>query len=194
MTVDDSFFNKNEEIYRRGDLSTVRREILAVKDDEWIKDLLRRGAYGTLATEAGGQPFLNTHNYVYDEAENCLYLHRNKVGRTSANLLHNPRICYTVVEMGRMYAGEKACEFGVEYRSVVIFGTAEIVDDGKEACKALQMLVEKYAPHLKPGVDYKPVTPDCAHSAAVYKVKIEQWSGKMRAVAEDHPRAYDYVE
>ena len=109
---------------------------------------------------AGAQPFINVHNYVYSEAGHCLYFHRNPVGRTSANLELNPQVCYNVVEMGRMYGGKNALEFGVEYRSVVIFGTARRVEL-EEAAHALRLLMEKYAPHLEFGVDYTAFKPQC---------------------------------
>jgi len=181
----------NEAIYQSMEFNKVRRTELAVTDDGWIKDLLKRGAFGVLGTTCGDQPFLNPNSYVYDEAENCIYIHRNKIGRTSANLEHNPRVCYTVVEMGRIYGGPDPMDFGVEYRSVVLFGTAERVGY-EESKKALCMLLAKYAPHLQYGVDYQPMKPTCPRSAAVYKIKIEQWSGKMKEVAPDHPGAFDY--
>ena len=191
MTKQEAVSQKNEEIYASGDYARMRRLERLVTDDAWIKDLLRRGAVGVLATAAEDQPFLNTHNYVYDEAGHCIYFHRSPVGRTSANLERNPRVCYTVFEMGRMLSAADARKFSVEYRSVMIFGRAERVGR-EEAMHALQMLFDKYAPHLKPGVDYRPVTPECPESAAVYKIHIEQLSGKKNEVADDQPGAYRY--
>jgi uncharacterized protein len=184
---------KNNAIYEDAEINRVRCKEMAVIDEDWIKALLRSGAFGTIATSAGEQPFLNTHNYVYDETQNCLYFHRNPVGRTSANLERNPRVCYQVVEMGRMYGGSRALDFGVEYRSVVIFGIAHRVDP-EEAAYALQLLMQKYASHLKFGVDYQAFEPQCPKAAAVYRVDIERWSGKKKEVPADHPGAYDYYQ
>lgn len=184
---------KNDEIFASPEINRVRRQALAVGDEAWIKALLHRGAFGTLATVAGDQPFLNTHTFVYDEANHCIYFHRDPVGRTSANLTHNSRVCYTVVEMGRMYSGPDAMDFGVEYCSVVIFGTARQVAL-EEAAYALRLLMEKYAPHLKFGVDYIAFKPECPMAAAVYRVDIERWSGKKKEVAPDHPGAYNFLD
>lgn len=185
---DELIASKNEEIFTDPQLNQVRREQRAVADDSWIKALLRGGAFGTLATAAGEQPFLNAHNYVYDEAQNCLYFHRSPVGRTSANLEHNPRVCYQVVEMGRMYVSSEPLNFSVEYRSVIVFGSAHRVGE-EEASRALRLLLVKYAPHLEFGVDYPASAAQCP-TAAVYRVDIESWSGKVNEVAADHPGAY----
>ena len=191
MPTHEQTTRKNEEIYTNPQLNQVRREQRAIEDDGWIKALLRGGAYGTLATTAGEQPFLNPHNYVYDETQNCVYFHRSTTGRTSANLEHNPRVCYQVVEMGRMYVSHDPLNFSVEYRSVIIFGTARRVEP-EEASRALRLLLEKYVPHLQFGVDYPASAAQCP-SAAVYRVDIESWSGKRNEAPADHPGAYAYT-
>jgi len=192
MIKEDEVSQQNEAIYASQDYTRVRYERRVVTDEAWMKDLLRRGAVGVLATQAGDQPFLNTHNYVYDEAGHCIYFHRSPVGRTSANLAHNPRVCYTVFEMGRLYAHPETQNFSVEYRSVVIFGTAERVGQ-EEAARALQMIVDKYAPRPESGEAGRPLEMPCSETVAVYKIRIEQWSGKKNEFAADRPGAYDYA-
>jgi hypothetical protein len=184
---------ENSKILGDPNIEHVRRKTAAVNDEAWIKSLLKRGAFGSIATAAGEQPFLNAHSFVYDEERHCIYFHRDPIGRTSANLERNPKVCYQVVEMGRNYAGKDALDFGVEYRSVVIFGRARRVDS-EEAAYALRLLMEKYAPHLIFGVDYTPFKENCTNAAAVYKVEIERWSGKKNEVAGDHPGAYWFQE
>ena len=187
----DDVSQQNEAIYASQDYTRVRYKKRVVTDEAWMKDLLRRGAVGVLATAAGDQPFLNTHNYVYDEAAHCIYFHRSPVGRTSANLAHNPRVCYTVFEMGRLYAQAETHDFSVEYRSVVIFGRAQQVGP-EEAVRALQMLVDKYAPHLKSGEADRVHMMECTKTAAVYKIEIDHWSGKKNEFAADRPDTYEY--
>ena len=181
---DTSIGNSAKNLTNKG-LTEMRRKDRQVTDEAWMKALLHRGAFGTLGTCRDGQPFLNTNNYVYDEPGHAIYFHRAKTGRTSENLAHNPRVCYTVSEMGRILPSDKAIDFGVEFRSVVIFGTAELVEDEGEKARVLQMLLSKHAPHLKPGTDYRPPQPDEIKRTAVYKIPIEQWSGKQEEKGDD---------
>ena len=53
-----------------------------------------------------------------------------------------------------------------------------------------RLLLDKYAPHLKPGIDYRPTTDEELHRTAVYRIDIETWSGKQKEVAEDFPGAF----
>lgn len=189
--IQNEIDRKNATIIAANDYTAVRRKVHEVTDPAWIKAVLHEGAFGMLATSHADQPFLNANNYVYDEAANVIYFHRSKVGRTSATLAQNPRVCYSVSEMGQLYSGASAMNFGVAYRSVIIFGTAALVDDQAEVQRALQMLMDKYAPHLTPGVDYENFTPRDAAATAVYKITIEQWSGKQRDLPADK-LTYDF--
>lgn len=87
--------------------------------------------------------------------------------------------------MGRLLPAPEALEFSVEYAGVVTFGTGRVVEEQDEARTALQMLLDKYAPHLRPGVDYRATTDDELKRTAVYRIDIEAWSGKQKGVPED---------
>ena len=89
--------------------------------------------------------------------------------------------------MGRLLPAPEALEFSVEYAGVVTFGAGRVVEDQDEARTALQMLLDKYAPHLRPGVDYRATTDDELKRTAVYRIDIEAWSGKQKEVPEDFP-------
>lgn len=173
-------------------LNHVRRQDRAVDDEAWRRALLHRAPVGYLATVHEGQPFINSNLFVYDEAAHVVYMHTAKVGRTPANVATNGRYCFTVTEMGRLLPAAVALEFSVEYNSVVLFGVAEIVTEEAEATRALQLLLDKYAPHLTPGQDYRPPVPEELKRTAVYRLAIEQWSGKKKEVAPDFPGAYLY--
>lgn len=170
----------------------VRRADRAVEDEGWIKALLHRAPVGSLATVNEGQPFINTNLFVYDEQTHAVYTHTARVGRTRANVDEDERVCFSVSEMGRLLPAPEALEFSVEYAGVVIFGRACVVDNTEEAKRALQLLLDKYAPHLKPDVDYRPTTDEELKRTAVYKIHIDSWSGKKKEVALDFPGAFYY--
>ena len=163
------------------------------KDDTWVAAFLKRASYGFLATVGqGGQPFLNSNLFVYDDTggRRRIYLHTHRTGRTRTNLEAAEKVAFSAVAMGRLLPAPEALEFSVEYAGVVAFGTGRVVEDREEACTALQMLLDKYAPHLRPGVDYRPTTDGELKRTAVYRIDVETWSGKQKEVAEDFPGAF----
>jgi nitroimidazol reductase NimA-like FMN-containing flavoprotein (pyridoxamine 5'-phosphate oxidase superfamily) len=183
MTVDDS----------RRPLNEIRRRDRA-QNGEWIRAFLHSGAWGTLATVSEGQPFINTNLYVYDEGAHAVYLHGAPVGRTHSNVEQGGPVCFNVSEMGRILPNEIALEFSLEYAGVTVFGRAVVVDDDAEKARALQMLLDKYAPHLKPDRDYRPANPEELDRTAVFRIDIEGWSGKANVKRADFPGAFWYDE
>ncbi len=172
----------------------VRRRDRAVEDEAWIKALLQRAPIGVLATVHDGQPFLNSNLFVYDEVAHSIYTHTAPVGRTRANVEADERVCFTVTEMGRLLPADTALEFSVEYAGVVVFGSCSIVKDQEHARDVLHLLLKKYAPHLQAGRDYRAVTDQELARTTVYQIKIEQWSGKKKEVADDFPGAFYYSD
>jgi len=170
----------------------VRRKDRAVDDEAWIHQMLHRAPMAALATVHEGQPFINSNIFVYDQAAQCIYMHTHRVGRTRANVESEGRVCFSISEMGRLLPADEALEFSVEYAGVTVFGLASVVVDEAEASRALQLLLYKYAPHLRPGKDYRPVIAEEIKRTAVYRIDIEMWSGKRKEVATDFPGAFQY--
>ena len=136
-----------------------------------------------------GQPFINANLFVYDEAEHCLYLHTARTGRTRDNIDAHQKVCFSVAGMGRMLPADEALEFSVEYAGVTAFGTLHEVDEPGEATSALQAILDRYAPHLAPGRDYREIVAEELRRTAVYRLDIEGWSGKQKVV-DEHPGAF----
>jgi uncharacterized protein len=162
------------------------------KDDAWIKAFLRRVPFGMIATEYEGQPFIKPTLFVYDEAKHAIYIHGALVGRMRTNLEINPRISFCVAEMGRLLPANTAMEVGMEYASAVIFGKAEVLIDVDQERHGLQLLLDRYFTHLKPGVDYRDILPQELDITSVYRIKIDSWSGKEDRAREDFPGAFTY--
>lgn len=173
-------------------LAQVRKPEYEIKDESWIKALLHRGPFGTLGTSYKNQAFLNTVLFVFDEAEHGIIFHTSIVGRARSNCELNPKVCFNVVEMGRILPDKEAVDFSVEYNSVVVFGSVKVIQPEEDAQIGLQKLMNKYASHLKPGEDYHPIRSKDLKRTAVYKITIEHWSAKQQSGPEDHPGAFHF--
>lgn len=163
-------------------------------DEEWIREFLHGAAVGVLATVHDGQPFVNSNIFVYDEERHAIYLHTARTGRTRDNVEADEKTAFTVYETGRLLPADEALEFSIEYGGVVVFGAASVVDDPAEAERGLQLLLDKYAPHLRPGRDYRPITAGELKRTCVFRLDIEAWSGKRKYVEPDFPGAYRYED
>ncbi len=174
------------------DLRTKMRREDRAQDDARVRAYLSRAPFGFLATVVDGQPFINSNLFAYDEAAHAIYLHTARSGRARSNVEQDERVCFTVAEMGRLLPADTALEMSVEYEGVVVFGRAGLVTDPAEARHGLQLLLDKYLPHLRPGRDYRAITDDELARTSVFRVQIEQWSGKKKREIPEFPGAFNY--
>ncbi len=173
----------------------VRRNDREVTDEGWIRAFLLAAPYGALATVHEGRPFINSNLFVYVPDEHAIYFHTARVGRTQANIdaeAEGAAVCFSAFNMGRLLPAKQALSFSVEYQGVVVFGTGKTITDKDEAARALYLLLDKYAPHLKAGDDYEHINDDELKRTAVFKVSIDSWSAKKKAVEDDFPGAFNY--
>jgi hypothetical protein len=69
-------------------------------------------------------------------------------------------------------------EFSLQFRSVVVFGTAHIINDPVEAQRMLYGLLGKYFPAMTAGREYREITEKELRATSIYAIKVEAWSGK----------------
>ncbi len=172
--------------------SDVRRRDRAIEDDAWIAAMLHRAPMGALATVSDGQPFINSNLFVFDEAANAIYMHTAQAGRTRSNVEGDRRCCFSISEMGRLLPADTALGMSVEYAGVTVFGTIAIVESAEEQERALYLLLAKYFGHLRPGDDYARIVPEELARTTVYRIAIDEWSGKRKEEAADFPGARRY--
>ena len=148
------------------------------RDDDWIRAFLQRGQIAHIASRWDLQPFIIPTTFYYDQAGHRLIFHSNIAGRTRANIERHPEVCAEVSEMGKLLPSNVALEFSLQYRSVIVFGKAYLIEDRDEQRDILHKLIAKYFGGMQIDKDYRPATDDELRQTSVYEIRIESWSGK----------------
>ena len=148
------------------------------RDEDWIRGFLRAARVGHIASAPDGQPFLNPSTFWYDEADHRIIFHSNRVGRVRSNIETHPKVAFEASELGKMLPSNVALEFSLQYRSVIVFGTAFILENPVEKRAALYGLIKKYFPAMSAGKEYREITDKELRATSVYAIEIESWSGK----------------
>ncbi|MDQ1591308.1 MAG: uncharacterized protein QOG71_1935 [Pyrinomonadaceae bacterium] len=124
-----------------------------------VKRLPKRGEYGRegvyqildegLVCHVGfvveGQPFVIPTGYA--RSGDTLYIHGAQASRMLRTLRDGVEICVTVTLVDGMVMARSAFHHSMNYRSVVVFGRAAVVEETSEKWEALRALTE----HLAPG-------------------------------------------
>ena len=148
------------------------------QNDDWIRSFLKEAKIGHIATSVDGQPFINPTAFWFDEENHQVVFHSNVAGRVRSNIGNNPKVSLEASELGRFLPSNVALEFSLQFRSVIVFGNARVVEDPDENRRLLYGLIGKYFPKMKAGIEYREITDKELRATSVYAIEIESWSGK----------------
>ncbi len=86
--------------------------------------------------------------------------------------------CLTATLLDGLVLARSAVHHSVNYRSVVVFGQAEQIDDPAEKARALEAFTEKLVPGRWP--DVRPPNPQELRMTAVLRIPLDEASAKVR--------------
>lgn len=134
--------------------------------------LLDNGEYGVLSTvDKNNQPYGIPVNYTV--IDNTIFVHSALEGHKLDNIKSNSKVSFCVVGRTQLLPDQ----FSISYKSVIVFGTAAIVDD-QDKRQALIALVAKYSPEqIDSGGKY---IDNLIDKVVVIKVSIDHITGKRR--------------
>ena len=114
-------------------------------DRESINQILDEGFICHVGFAVDGQPFVIPTGYA--RAGDRLFIHGSQASRTLRTLGQGIDVCLTVTLIDGLVLARSAFHHSMNYRSVVVFGRAALVDEREEKLAALRALSE----HMIPG-------------------------------------------
>src|SRR6187551_3690419 len=150
-------------------------------DREAIDAVLDAGLVAHLGFVSDGQPFVipTLHARIGDD----VYVHGSAASRTLCALGGGIAACLTVTLLDGIVLARSVFEHSMNYRSVVVLGTAVPVDEPDEKLTALEAFTEK----LLPGrwADARPPTRKELKATSVLSLPLDEASAKVRDGAPD---------
>jgi uncharacterized protein len=148
----------------------------AVYEKEAILQILKEGLVCHISYVHEGQPFTIPHLYgVKDEK---IYIH-GSVGSFMLRALKTEiDLCFSVTLIDGLVLARSAFHHSVNYRSVVLFGKAKIVEEEAEKMEALETLTD----HVVPGRWNEVRIPNATEmkQTIVLSIPIQEASAKIR--------------
>src|ERR1035437_7687422 len=117
----------------------------AVYDRDAVNHILDEALFCHVGFVADGQPFVIPMSFGRDG--DVLYIHGSTTSRMVRNLDQGAPVCITVTLVDGLVLARSVFNHSMNYRSVVILGTATLVDDPAEKLSALRALSEHILPH-----------------------------------------------
>jgi len=154
----------------------VREPQRAVYDRAAVYEILDEGFICHVGFIVDGQPFVIPTGY--GRSGDNLYIHGSAASRMLRNLDKGVPVCFTVTLLDGIVLARSIFNHSMNYRSVVVLGTAVAVQDPKEKLTALRALSQ----HILPGRWAESRQPNEKELKAtlVMRLPIEEFSAKVR--------------
>jgi nitroimidazol reductase NimA-like FMN-containing flavoprotein (pyridoxamine 5'-phosphate oxidase superfamily) len=154
----------------------VREPQRGVYDRNVAYQILDEGFICHVGFVVDGQPFVIPTGY--GRAGDNLYIHGSAASRMLRRVDEGVAVCVTVTLLDGLVLARSIFNHSMNYRSVVILGTARAVNDPKEKLEALRLLSE----HILPGRWAESRQPNEKELKAtqVMRLPIEEFSAKVR--------------
>jgi len=148
----------------------------AVYDREVVHAILDEGFICHVGFAVDGQPYVIPT--AYGRAGDTLYLHGSTASRMLRNLADGVRVCFTVTLLDGLVLARSAYHHSMNYRSVVVLGTAVEVTGEDARLEALETISE----HIIRGrwTDIRPPNALELKATRVRRLPIEEASAKVR--------------
>ncbi len=157
--------------------STVKRlPARGVYDRDVIHGILDAGLVCHLGFVVDGQPFVIPTTYV--RKGDTLYVHGSPASRMLQALEKGVAACVTVTLLDGLVLARSAFHHSINYRSVVVFGTASLVEDAQDKMDVLHALVDHLVPGRWPHIRHP--NPQELKRTLVLAIPIDEASAKVR--------------
>jgi uncharacterized protein len=154
----------------------VREPQRAVYDRDTVNRILDEAFLCHVGFVVDGQPYVIPTSFGRDG--DVLYIHGSAASRMLRNLNQGVPVCVTVTLLDGLVLARSVFNHSMNYRSVVILGTATLVDNPAEKLAALHALSEHIIPHRWD--DSRQPNEKELKATSVLRLPITEFSAKVR--------------
>jgi nitroimidazol reductase NimA-like FMN-containing flavoprotein (pyridoxamine 5'-phosphate oxidase superfamily) len=124
----------------------MRRKDRKISTDEEIIEILQKAEICRLALSDGKQPYIVAMNYGIVNSDGLkLYFHCANEGRKLDIISRNNKACVQVEVDTEVIKAVSACGYTMTFRSVIGFGTIEVVADPQEKTEGMDAIMLHYS-------------------------------------------------
>ena len=163
----------------------TKRE-LQVTDLSEIRGILDEGKVLRLGLAVDNEPYVVPMNYGYkmEDGKLTLYLHSAQKGKKLDMLRANPRVFFELDCRWKPFEGEKPCQYGLSYSSVMGRGEAVLVEDVEEKMEAMTILMK-----TQTGKDFT-FEDRLVTIVSVIRIDVDEFTAKHRPLPEGYEVIY----
>jgi len=125
----------------------MRKNKVKIKDQKILEEILAGAIICRVAMMDGELPYIVPFNYGYRDG--CIYIHSAPEGKKIDLIGKNKQVCFEVEDEIEIEEGKQACSWTTSYRSIVGYGSIEILTDDQSKQEGLEIIMAQHgAPNL----------------------------------------------
>ena len=149
----------------------MRRNDKEIVDLDEMEEILKNGTVCRIGLNDNGRTYIVPMNYGYRKG--CIYLHSAHEGRKIELMNKSSEVCFEIETDVAVLKNDKACNFSMQYRSIIGYGTIEILQSPEQKKKGLEALLH----HNSERTDWDIPEKTLEH-VTVLKLDIKEMTGK----------------
>jgi nitroimidazol reductase NimA-like FMN-containing flavoprotein (pyridoxamine 5'-phosphate oxidase superfamily) len=156
------------------------REITNI--DEKLK-IIAKCKICRIGLSENNHPYIVPLNYgfSYNDGKLTLYFHSAKEGKKLDIIQKNNYVCFEMDCDTKLIGGEAPCDYSYEFKSIIGFGKAVLLDTKEEKINGLNYLMKQQT-----GKDIKfDFNENDLKNITVFKILVEEFTGKQKVIKED---------
>ncbi|MBN1401107.1 MAG: pyridoxamine 5'-phosphate oxidase family protein [Anaerolineae bacterium] len=151
-------------------MSAMRRADREISDRAEIEAIIAEARVCHLGLCDGAEPYVVPVSFGY--LDGSVYIHSARQGRKLDLLRRNPQACVEFALEDALRQGERACDWGLSYRSVIGWGRAALIEDPEAKAAGLNAIMAHY------GGAPEQYTPAELDRVALIRIDLERIRGK----------------
>jgi len=162
----------------------MRRKDKEITDTNEKLEIIAKCKFCRLGLSENNHPYIVPLNYgfSYDGGKLTLYFHGATEGKKIDIIRKNNNACFEIDCDTKLIEGEKACNYGYEFKSVIGFGKIVFLDTMDEKTAGLNYLMKQQT-----GEEVKhDFNEDALNRVAVFKMAVDEFTGKQKVMKGDN--------
>ena len=148
----------------------MRRKEKQIQELFTMESIIAKAEICFLAMSDNNIPYVVPLNFGY--RDNVLYFHSAAEGKKLQLIKENPNVSFSMAIDSEIVKGDKACNWGMIYKSVIGRGIASFIEDQEAKIEALDIIMSQYSSETW---EYKP---KMLEKTVVVKIEVEELTGK----------------
>lgn len=149
----------------------MRRKDKEITDKKEIEKILKESQICHIAMVDKEKPYIVPMNFGYENK--TLFFHSALEGRKINLIKKNPNLCFEVDQVVQFKKAQLACDWSIEYKSVIGEGRAQLLYDPEEKREGLDIIMAQYSGRT---FEYPN---EMLEKTLVIKLEIDKMTGKQ---------------